>query len=79
MIVYRLFRPIPNFRRVLLRAYSVRLIIAAIILSALEVALPIIDQIISIPRGLFATASAVTGGGAFWARLVAQRKVHGDE
>lgn len=65
-------RLVENWRAVIRRAWSVRFIIGAALLSALEVALPFIDQIVIIPRGVFAALSAFTTAGAFVARLVAQ-------
>lgn len=66
-------RLIDDWRRVLKRAWSIRLIIVAGILSGLEVALPIIDGWVTIPRGLFASLSFVVVAAAFGARLLAQK------
>lgn len=60
-----------NWRAVLRRAWSIRLALLAGILSAAEVALPFLEP--SMPRGLFALASGLAAGGAFVARLVAQK------
>jgi hypothetical protein len=70
-------RLIDDWRRVLKRAWSIRLIILAGILSGLEVALPIIDGWVTIPRGLFAGLSFVVVAAAFGARLIAQQSVSG--
>jgi hypothetical protein len=51
---------VPEAGRVLRRAWNIRLIAAAGILSDCEIALPIIDQIVSIPRGIFAALSGAT-------------------
>lgn len=73
-------RLIPNWRVVLTKAWSVRLMIVAGILSGFEVALPLIDQVIDIPRGLFAAASGLTVSAAFIARLMAQKGIRdGDQ
>ena len=64
---------IANWRQVLTRAWSARLMYAAAALSAVEVALPILDQIIDIPRGLFAGLSALTTFAALIARIMAQK------
>lgn len=63
----------PNWRAVLRRAWSVRLMIAAAILSGIEVALPLLDGLLPIPTGVFAALSGVTVAGAFMARLAAQK------
>lgn len=60
-----------DWRRVLRRAWSIRFVIAAGALSAAEVILPFFEP--SIPRGLFAAASGLATGGAFIARLMAQK------
>lgn len=66
---------IANWWQVLKRAWSVRLMIIAAVLSGLEVALPLIDGVFPIPPGVFAALSGVTVAGAFVARLLAQKGV----
>ncbi len=66
---------IPDVRRVLRHAWSVRLIVAAGILSGCEVALPIIDQFVTIPRGAFAALTGLVTCGALISRLVAQENL----
>jgi hypothetical protein len=68
-------RLIDDWRRVIKRAWSIRLLIVAGILSGIEVALPVIDGWITIPRGLFASLSFVVVAAAFVARIVAQKGV----
>lgn len=64
---------VSNWRDVLRKAWSVRLLLLAGLLSGLEVALPLIDGVYEIPRGVFAALSGVTVAGAFVARIVAQK------
>ena len=64
---------VSNWRDVLRKAWSVRLLLLAGLLSGLEVALPLIDGVYEIPRGVFAALSGVTVAGAFVARFVAQK------
>jgi len=64
---------IDDWQRVLRRAWSIRLILLAGVLSGLEVALPIIDGLVEIPRGAFAVASALVTMAALVARIVAQK------
>jgi hypothetical protein len=68
--------PVEHFGHVFKRAWSIRLILAAGLFSGLEIALPIVDQWIIIPRGLFAALSGFTTMAAAVARLVAQRSVY---
>ena len=70
-----MMKPVENWRRVLKKAWSIRLMILAGLLSGLEVALPIIDSFIDVPRGLFAAASGLTVSAAFVARLMAQKGI----
>lgn len=67
-----------DWRDVLRRAWSIRLILLAGLLSGLEVALPLLDGVVDLPRGLFAALSMAMTAGAFVARLVAQREVVGN-
>ena len=64
---------LPNWRVVLARAWSIRLMVLAGILSGAGIALPLIDEVANIPRGAFAALSFVTVAAAFVARLVAQQ------
>lgn len=68
---------LPNWRRVLRRAWSVRLILLAALLSGLEVALPLLNFEL-LPPGLLAGLSFATTAAAFVARLVAQSSLSGD-
>jgi len=67
---------IEDWKTILAKAWSVRLIILAALLSGLEVAMPIVGQTIEplgiIPPGVFAILSAVTSAGALIARVMAQ-------
>ncbi|MFB9952021.1 hypothetical protein ACFFP0_24495 [Rhizobium puerariae] len=65
----------PNAGRVLRRAWSIRLMIAAGLLSGAEVALPLIDGLFEMPRGLFAALSGITVAAAFVARLIVQKGI----
>ena len=62
---------IPDFSRVLRKAWSIRLMALAALLTAAEVVLPFFAH--TVPDGLFAALSAIAVAGAFVARLVAQK------
>ncbi|QKD00041.1 DUF7940 domain-containing protein [Mesorhizobium sp. NZP2298] len=69
---------LPNWRDVLTRAWSARLNALALLFTALEVALPLLDGYVDIPRGIFASLSGITAAAGFYARLVVQRNLpHG--
>lgn len=60
-----------NWREILKRAWSVRLMLLAGILTALEVVLPLFFDVI--PRDAFAIAIGITTAAALVARLIAQK------
>lgn len=62
-----------NWREILNKAWSIRLMILAGMLTACEIVLPLYAD--AIPRNLFAALSALATMGALVARLVAQRDV----
>lgn len=66
-----------DWRRVLRHAWSIRFMALSAVLSAIEAALPFLDGYLPIPQGVFALLSALTVGGAFIARLVAQESASG--
>jgi hypothetical protein len=66
-------RLIDNWRVVMSRAWSIRLILLAALLSGLEVALPILDGFFQFPRGWFAAGSGLVTMAALVARIIAQR------
>lgn len=68
---------IPEWRLVLKRAWSIRLIAAAGALSGLEVALPFVEPFVAIPPGMFAALAAATTAAAFVARVLAQPGIGG--
>lgn len=67
-------RLLDDWKRVLRQAWSIRLMLLAGLFSGVEIALPIIDGLLHIPRGIFAALSGVTTAVAFVARLLAQKK-----
>jgi hypothetical protein len=62
---------LPDWRDILKKAWSIRLILLACVLSGMEVAGPYIFA--GLPNGLFAGLSALTTAAAFGARLLAQK------
>lgn len=69
-------RLIDGWRAVLRKAWSIRLMLLAGLLSGLEVVLPLLDGILPIPPGIFAALSFVTVAAAFIARVIAQKDLH---
>jgi len=70
---------VANWARVLRHAWSIRLMILAGLLSGAEIALPMLDELLPIPRGLFAALSGLASSGAFIARFVAQKAVEDEQ
>lgn len=64
------FYLIDDWKRVIKRAWSVRLAILAALFSAGEVALPFF--VADMPRGIAAGLSVICCVGGLWARIVAQ-------
>jgi hypothetical protein len=65
----------PDWKRILVKAWSVRLMALAFVFTALEIALPFLDGYLPIPQRVFAAAAGLAGAGAFVARLVAQKNM----
>jgi hypothetical protein len=66
---------LPDWKRILKKAWSIRLNILAGILSSFEVILPVFVD--SFPRGMFAGLSIVVITGSTIARVIAQKEMHG--
>ena len=64
---------IANWWQVFKRAWSIRWIVLAGLLSGLEVFLPLIDGYFDIPRGVFAALSGIATCGAFISRFLVQK------
>jgi hypothetical protein len=62
---------LPDWRRVLRRAWSLRLMALAALLSGLEMALPFLA--VDLPRQILAGLTFAVVAAAFAARLIAQR------
>ncbi|SCW95684.1 hypothetical protein [Ancylobacter rudongensis] len=69
---------LPNWREILFKAWSVRLLMLAMLLTAIEAVLPLIT-FIPIPPGYFAVLSGLVTGAAFGARLLAQKNLSAGE
>jgi hypothetical protein len=65
---------VPDVRRVLRHAWSIRLIIAAGVFSALEAGIPFFTDSPPLPRGVFALLSVAVSGAAFYFRIVSQKE-----
>ena len=63
----------PDWREVVKKAWSIRLMVLAGLLSAAEVAVPFFAD--AMPSGVFAALSGLTVGAAFVARLLAQKDI----
>ena len=68
-----------NWRAVLRRAWSIRLVLLAGLLSGAEVALPLFGEAGIVRPGLLSVLSFIATAGAFVARLIAQESVSGEK
>lgn len=62
-----------DWRLILRRAWSVRWMAVAAILSCVEAALPFFDGVLPIPPGVFGAFTGLAVALAFVARLIAQK------
>lgn len=67
-------RLLDDWKDVLRRAWSIRLMLVAGLLSGAEIALPLLEGVLPVPRGAFAALSGIATAAAFVARLMAQRE-----
>ena len=65
---------IPNWKRVAKKAWSVRLMYLASILTACEAVLPVISD--AVPKGWFAMLTFVVVMGALPTRFLVQKELH---
>lgn len=75
-VLYRYSKKVklyPNWKQIIRKAWSVRFMTMAAILSACEVVLPMYED--TIPRNVFASLSFFFVAAAFISRIVAQRDV----
>jgi hypothetical protein len=63
-----------DWKKFILKAWSIRIDLLALLLSLAELALPIIDQMIYIPRGVFLTLSMVVGLFSNLAQIISQKE-----
>lgn len=66
---------IQDWRDILKKAWSIRLILLAGLFSGLEIVMPFLPELFPIPRGAFAAFSFVATAGAFVTRLLAQQNI----
>ena len=62
---------IDDWKKILKKAWSIRLLVIAGLLSGVEIILPLLVD--SFPKGIFAALSFVFTAAAFVARIVAQK------
>ncbi len=60
-----------DWKDIVKKAWSIRLILLAGVLSGAEVILPLFQD--AFPRGIFAVLSMITIALAFWARITVQK------
>ncbi len=65
-----------DWKTILKKAWSIRLMAVASALSGVEIAMPMLDGVLDMPRGMFAGLSGIVTAAAFVSRLVAQRSMN---
>ncbi len=66
-------RLLPDWKQVVRRAWSIRLMLLAGLLSGLETILPIVMEVVPWPRWIASTVISLVVGLAFVTRLMAQQ------
>jgi len=62
-----------DWKKFLLKAWSIRIDLLALLLGLCELALPIIDQMLEIPRGIFLALSMIVGLFSNLAQIISQK------
>lgn len=71
--------PLPQWKRILKRAWSVRLNAAAVVFTGMEVAVPYLDGVLPIPHHLFGILAGLVSMAAIYARIVQQTNLKGTQ
>lgn len=69
-------RPLPDWQRILRKAWSIRLMVLAGLLTGCEAVLPLYQD--AIPRGTFAVLSMIAIVGGMLARIAVQKDMGDD-
>ncbi len=71
---------LPDWKAVVTKAWSVKFMVLAALLSGVEVVLQILEPSVSatMPKGLFAALAGLTTAGALVARVLAQNEADDD-
>jgi hypothetical protein len=69
-------RLLPDYKRVLKQAWSIRWALCSGLFGGVEAFLPLFSD--AIPRGLFAMAAVLTSLATVLSRLVVQKEMHDD-
>lgn len=70
---------IPDWRKVLRYAFSIRYMVLAVIFSGLEVTLPLLEGYLPVPQRVFAGLAGCATAAAFYYRFKAQKEFRNDE
>lgn len=70
---------LPNWREVMVRAWSVRLLFVSLVFSTAEVVLPLVKDSLPIPALTFAALSGIACAGALISRFYVQKGLSGGE
>lgn len=68
-----------DWRKIVRHAWSVRLLGGAFLFIVAETAMPYLEGVLPVPHWLFGILSGVALGGAFVARLLAQKEFGGND
>jgi len=72
-------KPLANWRKILWKAWSIRLLLIAGLLSAIEAVLPFMRESVAGPPVVCGLLTLLATFAAIVARLIAQKSLRGDE
>lgn len=78
-IAAQLPTPLPHWRQVLLRAWSIRIQVAELLVIGVDVAFPYFDGVLPIPRTAFGAIAGVLTIAAIYARTIQQKNLKGTQ
>ncbi len=78
-IAAQLPTPLPHWRQVLLRAWSIRIQAAGLVVIGLDISFPYLDGVLPLPRWLFGVVAGCLTMLAIYARMIQQKNLKGTQ
>lgn len=78
-IAAQLPTPLPHWRQILLRAWSIRIQVAELCVIGLDITFPYLDGVLPLPRWLFGVVAGCLTIAAIYARTIQQKNLKGTQ